>query len=183
MARLAVRHRGQLRPRGSLDSAAPSILGQSSYYLSLLAALSDSDPSVRENVIVALGEWGDDQAARVLIKHLPAFVSDEHLIAACILALKLIGGPSSTEALLQIAETTSIAIGTRLLAISSLEEIVVGGFDDYCDRAPNPIPKTDDPNLSTKRIADRLRSLVRSSNTPYLAHKASRIASILAPSR
>src|SRR5205823_5060618 len=124
LARLGVWSRGGARPRGSLTTTATERLPQPTRMQSIIQCLDDAAPRVRGRVALALGEWGGQEAAAAVARRLES-ETDEEATHYYIVALRLLGGPTATDALRRTAAQGNEA--TRDAALADIEELATGG--------------------------------------------------------
>ena len=135
LSRLGVWSRGSSRPRGSLERSAQNRLPSSLAERSIIAALVAARVDVRCEVALALGEWGGEQSAEALSAMLRSD-SEEEVQLHAIAALRLVGGPLATAALLEIAAHGSE--DTRHSAIAAIGDLATGGPVDESE-PPDPL--------------------------------------------
>ena len=151
LSRLGVRTRGSIRPRGLFNETPKNRLPEPEKIKAMVQYLKDQDQEVRNQVALALGEWGGEEESRALSQILSAD-PDEDMQLYCITALRTVGGPTAAEALRQAALKGTEAV--RGAAISALEDLVTGGRID-CTEGPD-IPLQ--PEASTVRVSGAVRT-------------------------
>ena len=156
LSRLGVWTRGSIRTRGSLRAPAQNRLPEPEKLPDVVRCLQDTDKGVRCQVALALGEWGNEEAARVLSQLLQT-ETDEEVQLYCVTALRTIGGPLAAEGLRQAAENGTEAV--RDAAITAIEELVTGGPVDDTEGAA--VPQQHTPSVVRTRGAVRARGVVR----------------------
>lgn len=197
LSRLGVWTRGSVRPRGTIEQPARNELPEPDRLQEVVGLLESTDKDVRRHVASALGEWGDEKAAKALCKILDS-EPDEDVRLSCITALRTIGGPTATDALRQAVENGTEPV--RNAALGAIEELATGGRVEDAEA-----PMRMSANLSSKRpatgtvraragitrpaakrnVIDRLAATlehVRADNTAseYLRHKATDVLAVFA---
>jgi hypothetical protein len=118
--------------------------------------LRDTDARVRCQVALALGEWGGEEAAAA-VGSLLGSDPNEEVQLYCVTALRLLGGPTATEALRQAVERGTDAV--RDAALNAITELVTGGSADDTE-GPSPPSRPVWPPAEPGR-GERVREAVR----------------------
>jgi hypothetical protein len=130
LSRYSVRTRGSVRCRGSISDPAESRFPEDYAEEALevvLKALRDENPALRREVAFALGEFGDNEAAKVLSEMVNGETKDpdKDVRRSCIAALKTIGGRVAVEAIRKAAEKDAEE-SVRYEALDALAELAAG---------------------------------------------------------
>ena len=161
LARLGVRIRGNLSPRGSLtDSARGRRELEEADRIRLLLERAET-PQLRCQIAIALGEWGGEGAARALAGILH---DDENTQVRfyCVSALRTIGGQIALNALCETAESASPEV--RDAAIAAVRDLATGGRIDDTDsdmrmRMPSPVRvRGASPGAGAVQSLERIRA-------------------------
>jgi len=162
LVRLGIRIRGAIVPRGTVVLPAKSRFPEPSMQRELQVHLSDVDPAVRQEVALAMGEWGDEQAAQALTSLLlKSRDQNEDVRMACVVALKMIGGSTAVATLAQTA-TQDPSTDVCFAALAALEELGAGGWTDVTDRPPWTSRATSDGSkLSNTTLDEPIMALAR----------------------
>lgn len=129
LTELGIRERRSILPRGTPEEAAPNRLPDSSHLRVLIQSLKNADgEELRREVVSALGEWGDGNAARAIRETLEAS-DNPQTQRACINALMRIGGPEGMTGLRWAEEQESL----HRAATWAKEELETGGTVDYSE--------------------------------------------------
>lgn len=103
LARHGIRTRGAPVARGTLRSAATARVPEAATLTQVLEELSVADPDVQAEVAVAVGEWCDESAVKILT-HMATQNAISTVRMAAVDALAKIGGSDAVEILMTVAK-------------------------------------------------------------------------------
>jgi hypothetical protein len=158
--------------RGSIDRSALDGFLINADFQRLLKMLNDDDENIRRRIVLALGQWGNDDTATRLIDHFrKAPELSQTVRVAFATALKTIGGERAVRALTGIA-CNDPAVAVRIAALSSLEELAAGGWVDWLEKQPPGPPRSEHRPYVTEAIGS-LSDISHDDNQPdFLRDKA-----------
>lgn len=139
LSRLHVRTRGAVRTRGSLARAATAELDRDALG-AVLDALRHTSAEVRREVAYAVGQWGDERAAKILatLAAGEARDADEGVRRAALRGLQAIGGPAAVRALRTAAEGDE-SEAVRYEAIDALTVLALYATTGPARRVPGAV--------------------------------------------